>query len=115
MSQDEIKALRSGQTPGGHPVYVVRERVNKLLGRTEVDFIIAHAGSSTPSRKDVRQALASIYGVSSDVVVVRSLHTEYGVGRTKGRANVYESRDRVLQVEPKHILRRNDLIGEGGE
>ena len=115
MSQEEIKALRTGQTPGGHPIYVVRERINKLLGRTEVDFIIVHVGSSTPSRKEVRQALASIYGVGEDVVVVRSLRTEYGIGRTKGKANIYESKERVFQVEPKHILRRNGLIAEGGE
>jgi len=115
MSQEEIKALRTGQTPGGHPIYVIRERINRLLGRTEVDFIIVHVGSSTPSRKEVRQALAAIYGVSDDVVVVRALHTEYGIGRTKGKANIYESKERVFQVEPKHILKRNGLITEGGE
>ncbi len=82
-------------------------RENKLLGRREVVALIAHEGASTPTRQQVREAVASQLGVSPELVFVRSIKTEFGRGVSKAEVHVYSSEAQAKVVEPLYIIARN--------
>ena len=92
------------------------EKDNPLLKRKEVTFFIDHPAAGTPKLFEVRKALASMYGVSNDLVYVLNLTTLTGTNRTVGEAEVYEQAETTRIVLPKHIQHRNLLErGRGGE
>jgi len=88
---------------------VVEETINKLLRRLEIDVYIEHITTSTPSRTAIRNAIANIYEVPEDLVVVKSVATEYGVGISKAHVHIYADQNLMKRVELKHILKRNGL------
>lgn len=88
---------------------VVDERVNKLLKRLEVIAYVDHITRGTPSRKEVREIVAKLYGVPEEVVVVKSILSEYGRGSSKAYVNIYSDADAAKKVEPKYILKRHGM------
>ena len=97
---------------------VESERYNPLIKRREVILIIHHILKPTPSRLNVRLKVAEAYGVDVKRVYVRSIETEYGIGRSKARIHIYDTVERALYFEPKHIVERNGGVdpfsdGEG--
>ncbi|RLG77464.1 MAG: 30S ribosomal protein S24e [Thermoprotei archaeon] len=91
--------------------YVVRERYNKLVGRRELEVVIDHMFKGTPKRSEMREALAKLYGVSTDLVIVKRILSEYGWGKSRARVHIYDNIERLKAFEPKHILRRHGLEG----
>lgn len=79
--------------------------MNPLVGRREVTFVADEA--STPGRLEVRRELAVMLKVDLDRVLVRRLETETGTHRTVGLAHIYDEAAKALEVEPEHIIRRN--------
>ncbi len=96
----------------GYESYLVKDWYNPLIKRREIEIIILHVGKSTPSRIQVRLGVAKALGVDVKRVYVRQLRTEYGVGRTHAIVHVYDSVERALKFEPKHIIERNKLPEE---
>ena len=86
---------------------VVSERYNPLIKRRELDLVIHHELKPTPMRITLRMQLAEALGADVRLVYVRSIRTEYGIGRSRARVHVYESLDRVKAFEPQHIIDRN--------
>mgnify|MGYP000047007094 FL=1 len=86
---------------------VLERRHNPLLRREEVRALISFEGG-TPTRKEVREALAKALGKDVSVVFVRRILTEYGARRAKVLAMVYEDRDYALKIEPEHVVRKNE-------
>ncbi len=99
----------------GYEAYITREWYNPLIKRKELEITILHVGRSTPSRIQVRMGVAKALNVDVKRVYVRRLHTEYGVGRTRAEVHVYDTVDRALKFEPKHIIERNKLPEEEEE
>ncbi len=93
----------------GCELRVVSERHNSLVHRLEVEAVVGHQGASTPSRKSVAEALARLYSRSPDLVVIRKIETEYGVGLSKVYAHIYDDPERLRSFEPRHLLRRQGL------
>ncbi|MHA1589908.1 MAG: 30S ribosomal protein S24e [Candidatus Njordarchaeales archaeon] len=85
---------------------------NKLLFRTEYKFKVVHEAQGTPSRKVIRENIAKLLNVPADLVVIRSIKTPFGVNESIVEAFVYEEKDKMLKIEPKHILIRNELLKE---
>ncbi len=79
--------------------------MNPLIGRREVTFEVREA--ATPRRLKVRKELAAMLKTDLDKVWVRQMETKTGTHRTFGLAHVYDDAARALDVEPEHILRRN--------
>ncbi len=98
----------------GYEAYITREWYNPLIRRRELEITIVHIGRSTPSRIQVRLGVAKALGVDVKRVYVRKLNTEYGLGRTRAEVHVYDTPERALQFEPKHIIERNKLPEEEG-
>jgi len=88
---------------------VTTKRDNALLDRTEVYFTIAHAGSGTPSRSEIKKALAGTLNAKG-VVVLDWARSEFGATSTRGYAKVYPSKERAMQLETPPILIRNGLL-----
>ena len=80
-------------------------RANPLIERREVTFEIDEA--ATPKRVDVRRELAVMLKADLDRVWVRRMETKTGTHRTVGLAHVYDDAAQALEVEPKHIIERN--------
>jgi small subunit ribosomal protein S24e len=91
----------------GYKAEVVLERYNRLIGRREITLQINHMLKPTPSRLQVRLSVAKAYGVDIERVYVRSIRTEYGRGVSRAEVHIYDSVERALAFEPKHIVERN--------
>lgn len=85
---------------------LISTKKNPLLGRREIMFEIQEP--ATPSRSSVRRDIAVLMKVELDQVYVKSLETKTGTHRTIGLAHVYDDTSVALQVEPKHIIQRNN-------
>ena len=92
-------------------IKIVKDLDNKLLNRKELDFTVEYEGP-TPSRADVRKKLAALLNNNVDLIIVQKMESEYGHQLVKGCAKVYDSADRMKQIEPEHILLRNTMPEE---
>lgn len=80
-------------------------RANPLIGRREVTFEIIEP--STPTRSEVRRELAVLLKSDLDRIFIRRMETKTGTRRTVGLAHVYDDPAKAHQVEPEHIIQRN--------
>ena len=99
-------------------IKIVKDLDNKLLNRNELDFTVEYEGP-TPSRADVRKKLAALLNKNLDLVLVQKMESEYGHQLVKGHAKVYQSADRMKQIEKEYVLKRNTMpeepVAEGAE
>ncbi|GEM_PF-687733 len=99
----------------GYEFYVMRDWYNPLIKRRELDLLVLHVGKSTPGRMVLRYKLSKALGVDIKKLYIRSVRSEYGVGRTHVEVHVYDSVERALQFEPKYIIERNKIPEEEEE
>ncbi|MDR2944599.1 MAG: 30S ribosomal protein S24e [Methanosarcinales archaeon] len=92
-------------------IKIVTDLDNKLLNRKELDFTVEYEGP-TPSRADVRKKLAALLNKDVNLVLVHNMESEYGHQLVKGYAKVYESADRMKQIEAEYVLKRNTMPEE---
>ncbi len=89
-------------------IQVVEERWNPLAERKELQLVITHVAQPTPTRCQVRDAIAERYKVDKKYVVVRKLVTEYGIGRSKATVHIYKDLERMKKLEPEKVLKHNE-------
>ena len=88
---------------------ITQQKENPLMKRTEVYFVIDHAGESTPGRNAVAEEVAKQMKSKRDCVVVDTIESVYGTGKSKGYAKVYESKDAALSNDRAYLLTRNGI------
>jgi ribosomal protein S24E len=88
-------------------IEIKRTSSNPLIGRREISFEIIEG--STPSRSEVRRELAVQLRSDLETIYVRNLDTKTGTNVTVGLAHVYDDLGRALEVEPEHIVKRNQI------
>ncbi|MEZ0393930.1 MAG: 30S ribosomal protein S24e [Desulfurococcaceae archaeon] len=93
---------------------MVQESYNHLIRRKEIILKISHLGKGTPKRYELRKAIAQLYGVPIEQVIVKNIFTEYGVPVSKAHVHVYDNPLRVKIFEPEYIIKRNEE-GAGGQ
>ncbi len=86
-------------------IEIVGDRKNDLLSRREIEFVVKHSGAPTPSLEEVRSALSAKLSIKPETLIVKNYKTLTGAPSTRGRANVYPSKDAI--IEPKHLIKRN--------
>lgn len=91
-------------------IKVTEIRENKLLGRREIYFDILHEGEPTPSRADVKGKLVAMLDLNPGTVVIQYIRSYFGSSVSKGYAKAYETRERMLYIEPEYVLLRDGLI-----
>ncbi len=89
-------------------VEITSQTENALLKRKEVLFILRHEEEGrTPSRPEIKKAVAGALQTNPELVFVRKLITRTGTHQASGVANVYESLEQAKNVEPDHIVLRS--------
>lgn len=89
-------------------VEILSDKKNQMLGRKEVMFRIEHAElGGTPSRTDVRRAVANALKSEDSLVFLKRFETKTGTRVAFGEANVYESLEQAKLVEPDYIIKRS--------
>ncbi len=89
-------------------VTVTQQQYNPLLKRREIAFTIDHKQTkSTPTRLEVRNALADALKTKPEVVYIRRIITKTGTMTATGEANAYDSVEQAKHIEPKYIIERN--------
>ncbi|MFT0898044.1 30S ribosomal protein S24e [Candidatus Methanoprimaticola sp. MG2] len=85
------------------------KKENPLCQRVEVYFTIDHNGEPTPGRNAVAEEVAKAVKSKRDCVVVASVESMYGIGKSKGYAKVYDSKEAALKLEKEYLLKRNGI------
>lgn len=88
---------------------IIENKENPLYKRSEVRFLIDHTGEPTPGRNAVAEEIAKQTKSKRDCVVVASVESVYGTGKSKGYAKVYESKAAALELEREYQLKRNGI------
>ncbi len=96
-------------------IKVTEIKENKLLGRKEIYFDIIHEGEATPSRKDIKGKLVAMLDLDPETTVVQYIRSYFGSHISKGYAKAYESKEKLLYIEPKYVLVRDGIIQKEGE
>ncbi len=101
-------------------IEVTKENTNQLLRRKEVFFRLKHEEEegekkgASPSRAQARDVLIKKLRCSPNLLVINRMRTKFGKRETVGYAKVYESEDRLREIEREHIIKRNfGSLGEG--
>jgi len=81
----------------------IKEEENKLLNRTELDFVLAYDGA-TPSRKEILGKLCALRNVKPELCVLSSLKTEFGKQEIVAQARIYEDADALKSTELEHVM-----------
>jgi small subunit ribosomal protein S24e len=93
-------------------IEITSQKKNPLQQRTEVYFTIDHVGETTPGRNAVAEDIAKKTKSKRDCVVVDSIESVYGIGKSKGYAKVYDSKESALAFDQEHLLKRNGIGAE---
>jgi small subunit ribosomal protein S24e len=89
-------------------VKIVSQKQNPMLKRKEVNFEVEHEqAGSTPSRPEIRKAVASALKTDENVVLIRKFKTKTGTRKAVGMANVYDNIEQAKLIEPKYIIERH--------
>ncbi|MBU2561106.1 MAG: hypothetical protein KKD17_02330 [Nanoarchaeota archaeon] len=82
---------------------LLKERDMPLLSRKRYTFFLNFKGP-TPTRKQIRDAIAAKTKSDAALTVVKHIYNRYGVERAKIIANVYSKKDDMLRFEDKSLL-----------
>ena len=80
-----------------------KEEENKLLNRTELDFVLTYDGA-TPSRKEILGKLCALRNVKPELCVLGSLKTEFGKQEIVAQARIYEDAEALKSTELEHVV-----------
>ena len=93
-------------------ITITERKENPVLKREEITFTIDHDGEKTPSRDVIASKLAAIVNSDKDRTILKKIQTQFGKHESLGFANLYSTKEEAMNLEPKHILKRNGLIEE---
>ena len=91
-------------------VEIIKKFENKYLYRTEYLFRINHEAKGTPSRKEIRELISEILKIPIDNIVIHQIRTPFGINEAYVEVFVYEDKNKMLEIEPRHILIRNEIV-----
>jgi len=86
---------------------IKQEEYNALLKRKEIYAEVDHDQAGTPSRTDLRKAVASKYGVKPETVYIIDVETKTGTQSAVCKVQVYDDKAGALRIVPKYIQTRN--------
>ncbi|MBP2133376.1 small subunit ribosomal protein S24e [Methanomicrobium sp. W14] len=82
-----------------------RDEENKLLNRTELDFVLKYEGA-TPSRKEILGKLCALRNADPKKCVVDSLEGEFGKQEIVASARIYENEEDLKATELDYVVKR---------
>ncbi|MDD5417447.1 MAG: hypothetical protein PHW96_00985 [Candidatus Nanoarchaeia archaeon] len=91
---------------------VIKKEKDVFFDRTNVSFEIEHIKMATPNRLEARKLLAKEFDKDIKEVILLSLNTNFGSGKSIGTAHVYTKQELISKSEPKYIIKRNEIKEE---
>jgi len=88
-------------------INIIEKTENPLLNRTEIHFDCLYQGESTPKVLEVKNRLVAVLDVDKKLLVVDKLKPQFGEGKAKGYAKLYDSEENLSKIERKHVLEKN--------
>jgi ribosomal protein S24E len=95
-------------------IEILNELENPLLKRKQFEVKITH-DAATPSIGEIRQKISMAKEIGKGTIIIDSFKSQYGSRETIGTVKVYQTKERALEIEPRHRLIKNGLIGTEGE
>lgn len=89
---------------------IKEQKSNPLLKRDEVEVIVDHAGSSTPSRMEIMDAASKELKVNKDLVLVDKIFSIKGKGTSKVKVLVYKKKEDVPKEKLEGIEKRLEKV-----
>jgi ribosomal protein S24E len=86
---------------------VRQDNYNALLKRKEVLIEVDHEKSGTPSRVDLKKAVAAKYGTKPENIHIVDVETKTGTQSAICEVQVYDDRAIAARVVPKYIQVRD--------
>ncbi len=86
---------------------VKEDTYNPLLKRKEIRIEVDHDAGGTPSRLDLRKAMATKYNTKPENVFVLDVETKTGTQTALCAVEVYDDPQSALRTVPKYIQVRN--------
>jgi ribosomal protein S24E len=86
---------------------VRQDKYNALLKRKEVLVEVDHEKSGTPSRVDLKKAVAAKYGTKPENIHIVDVETKTGTQSAICEVQVYDDRAIAARVVPKYIQVRD--------
>lgn len=86
---------------------VRQDTYNPLLKRKEVSVEVEHEGQGTPSRIELRKAVASKFSTKPENVYVIDVETKTGTQNAICQIEVYDDAQIAQQTVPRYIQTRN--------
>jgi small subunit ribosomal protein S24e len=93
---------------------ITKDNTNALLNRREMNFSVTYEGP-TPARSVIRGKIAAMLNVPLDLVVVHKMGNEFGKQALEAYVKIYESEERMKQIENEYVLKRNAAPEEAKE
>ena len=78
---------------------ILQKSKSTVLSRTEIVAKISHIEKKTPSKDELKEALGKELKTDKNLVVIDGIYTEYGKGRSKVIAKIYESKEMLRKIE----------------
>lgn len=94
-------------------IEILNEKENPLLKRKEFEVKIIHDGA-TPSMAEIRKKIAASKDIAKGTMIIESFKPRYGSMEAHGTVKVYQTKERALEIEPKHRLIKNELVDSEG-
>lgn len=93
-------------------IEIIEKKDNAILDRIDVRFIARHEGEKTPTRDQVKAAVAKAAGGKAELTVVDHLKSDFGRGSSVGYAKIYTDVEKARYHERDYVLKRNGLFVE---
>ena len=55
----------------------------------------------------MRKKIAALFNAKEDAVVIEKITNRFGDKRFEGIAKIYDSREKMKEIEPEYIISRN--------
>ena len=85
---------------------ITSDRVNPLLHRREVKFIVEYEGP-TPSIMDVKSKVVALLNTNKDLTIVDKIEPEFGKSEAKVYVKIYDDEKMMNYIEKKSTLEKN--------
>ena len=89
-------------------IKIIEKRENPLLNRTEIKFECEYPQEGTPKILDVKHKLVAMEDSSNDLLVVESMKPSYGVTKAVGVARIYDSVEKLDEIETVSVKNKNE-------
>lgn len=87
-------------------IKITEDSHNPMLNRRKINFITTFDGA-TPSRNEIRNKLAAMLNISSELIIVQEIDNQYGKKEGWGYAKAYEDINSLKSIESNYTVERN--------